>query len=170
MYAVVGCTDCSSLWVIETGGETATCPRCGSRHRTEKLREFATAEEADVAREARAAMVANRRGAGDSAPSFGALEAAVDGDAVDDAARLEAAGIDPDEVEAAGERATEGRSSRSKREVVLDAFDAHDEPDVEEIRSYAAEYGVEGDYVEKLLRKLERAGEVTDTGSGYRRL
>lgn len=170
MYAVVGCTDCSSLWVIETGGKTATCPRCGSRHRTEKLREFATAEDADAAREARSAMVANRRDAGDTAPSFGDLEAAVDGDAVDDATRLEAAGIDPDEVEAAGERAMEGQSSRSRREIVLDAFEEHDQPDVGVICNYAAERGVDGEYVQKLLRKLERAGEVTDTGSGYRRL
>lgn len=170
MYAVVGCTDCSSLWVIETGGKTTTCPRCGSRHRTEKLRHFAEAEDADAAREARSAIVANRRDAGDAAPSFGDLEAAIDGDAVDDEVRLEAAGIDPERVAEAGERASEGHSSRSRRETVLDAFDVHERPTAEEIRSYASEHGVSGEYVEKVLEKLERSGEVTDTGAGYRKL
>lgn len=172
MYAVVGCTDCSSLWVIETGGETTSCPRCGSRHRTEKLRHFAEAEDADAAREARAAIVANRRGEGDAAPSFGDLEAAIDGDAVDDETRLEAAGIDPERVAEAGERAASGRgsSSPSRREAVLSAFDRHDEPSADQIRAVAGEHDVPREYVDRLLEKLERAGEVTDTGDGYRRL
>lgn len=172
MYAVVGCTDCSSLWVIETGNESATCPRCGSRHRTETLHHFAEAEDADAARDARSAIVANRRDGGDAAPSFGDLEAAIDGDAVDDATRLEAAGIDPEAVAEAGERAAEGRGggSRSRREVVLDALDAMDAPTTEEVRAYAEDRGVDGEYVDRALRKLVRAGEVAETGGGYRRL
>lgn len=171
MYAVVGCTDCSSLWVIETGADSATCPRCGSRHRTESLRHFAEAEAADVARDARAAIVAARRDAGDSAPSFGDLEASIHGDAVDDETRLEAAGIDPDEVADAGERAASGTGgSRSRREVVLDALADLDAPTADEVRAYAAEYGVDGEYVDRALRKLVRAGEITENGGEYRRL
>ena len=170
MYAVVGCTECSSLWVIEDGGDSATCPRCGKRHQTSKLRHFAEAAEADDAREARAALVANRRGAGDSAPSFGDLEASIGEDVIDDETRLEAAGIDPDEVAAAGERASGGGGSRSRREIVLDAFEEHDEPDADEIRAYAADHGVPRDYVDRALRKLEGQGEIVETRSGYRRL
>lgn len=169
MYAVVGCTDCSSLWVIETGGETATCPRCGSRHQRDALRHFAEAEDATTARDARSAIVANRREAGDAAPSFGDLEAAIDGAAVDDETRLEAAGIDPDEVAAAGERASGGSGgSPSRREVVLSALEDLDEPTAGEVRTYAAERGVSGEYVDRALRKLVRAGEVTETPTGYR--
>jgi len=171
MYAVVGCTDCSSLWVIETGNETASCPRCGSRHRTDELRHFAEAEDPDAARDARSAIVANRRDAGDAAPSFGDLEAAIDGDAVDDEVRLEAAGIDPEAVAEAGERASGGDGgSPSRREVVLSALEQLDQPTDDEVRAYAEEHGVPGEYVDRALRKLVRAGEVTETGGGYRTL
>lgn len=170
MYAVVGCTECTSLWVIEDGSDSATCPRCGKRHRTEKLRHFAEAEDADDAREARAAIVANRRDAGDAAPSFGDLETSIAEDVVDDEIRLKAAGIDPEEVAAAGERASGGGGSRSRKEIVLDAFDVHDEPDVDAIRAYADERGVSGEYVDRALRKLEGRGEIVETAAGYRRL
>lgn len=171
MYAVVGCTECSSLWVIEVGSDSATCPRCGKRHQTDRLRHFAEAEDADDAREARAAFVANRRDAGDAAPSFGDLEASIGEDVVDDEVRLEAAGIDPDAVAEAGERASAGQgSSRSRKEIVLDAFDAHEEPTADEIRSYAEEHGVPVEYVDRALQKFERRGEVVETAAGYRRL
>ncbi|AGN00127.1 hypothetical protein L593_00860 [Salinarchaeum sp. Harcht-Bsk1] len=170
MYAVVGCTECSSLWVIEQGGDSATCPRCGKRHQTKKLRHFAEAAEADDAREARAALVANRRGAGDAAPSFGDLEASIGEDVIDDETQLEAAGIDPEAVAEAGERASGGGGSRSRREIVLDAFDVHEEPDGAAIRDYAEEHGVPREYVDRALRKLEGRGEIVETRSGYRRL
>lgn len=170
MYAVVGCTECSSLWVIEVGADSATCPRCGKRHRTDKLRHFAEAEAADDAREARAALVANRRDAGDAAPSFGELEASIGEDVVDDATRLEGAGIDPDAVADAGERASGGGDSRSRREIVLDAFDVCDEPGRGDIYDHADEHGVDREYVDRVLRKLERRGEVVETAGGYRRI
>lgn len=171
MYAVVGCTECQSLWVIEVGGDSATCPRCSKRHRTDRLRHFAETEEADDAREARAALVANRRDAGDTAPSFGDLEASIGEDVIDDEMQLEAAGIDPDAVAEAGERAAGGQGdSRSRKEVVLDAIDAHDEPTAKEIRTYAEEHGVPDEYVDRALTKFERRGEVVQTAEGYRRL
>jgi len=171
MYAVVGCTECSSLWVIEVGADSATCPRCGTRHRTDRLRHFAEMTEADDAREARAALVANRRGAGDDAPSFGDLEASIEEDVVDDEERLEAAGIDPDAVAEAGERADEtDRDTRSQREIVLDAFEVHDEPAADTVRAYAAENGVSREYVDRALQKLERSGEIVETPTGYRRI
>lgn len=171
MYAVVGCTECQSLWVIEDGTDSATCPRCGKRHDTDKLRHFADAPDADAAREARAALVANRRDGGDAAPSFGDLEAAIDAEVVDDATRLEAAGVDPEAVAEAGERASEGSGgSRSRKEIVLDALDALDRPTAAEVREYATERGVPAEYVERALEKLERGGEVARSGDGYRRL
>lgn len=170
MYAVVGCTECSSLWVIEDGADSATCPRCGKRHKTDKLRHFAEATEADDAREARAALVANRRDAGDDAPSFGELEASIEEDVVDDATRLEAAGIDPEEVAAAGERASGGGDSPNRREIVLAAFDDFDEPDREAIYGHAEEHGVDREYVDRVLGKLERQGGIVETADGYRQV
>jgi len=171
MYAVVGCTKCQSLWVIEVGGDSATCPRCGKRHQTDRLRHFAEAEDADDAREARAALIANRQDAGDAVPSFGELEASIGEDVVDDEELLEAAGIDPDEVAEAGERAVGGRGgSRSRKEIVLDAFDVHDEPTEEDIRAYGEEHGVPVEYVDRALGKFERRGEIVETADGYRRL
>jgi len=171
MYAVVGCTDCGSLWVIEDGPDSATCPRCGRRHATDKLRHLAEAEGGDAAREARAALVANRRDAGDAAPSFGDLEAAMDAEVVDEETRLEAAGIDPKAVAEAGERAASGSGdSRSRREIVLDAFETFDTPSEEQIRAYATEHGVPEEYVADALANLQRRGAVAETADGYRRL
>lgn len=171
MYAVVGCTDCGSLWVLEVGGDSATCPRCGKRHDTDRLKHFAEAEDADEAREARAAIVANRRDAGDAAPSFGDLEAAVDVEVVDEATRLKDAGIDPEAVAEAGERAAGGTGgTRTRREVVLGAFEEHERPDAATIRAYAVEHGVPEAYVDRALEKLRRAGEISETAEGYRRL
>lgn len=171
MYAVVGCTDCSSLWVIEVGNQTATCPRCGSRHDTDALRHFAEAEDADEAREARSALVAHRQGAEDVAPGFGDSDDALDAEIVDDAERLEDAGIDPDAVAEAGERANAGSGGgQSRRAVVEEALETLEEPSVERIRAYADERGVPREYVSRLLEKLVHAGEVTETDDGYRLL
>ena len=87
-----------------------------------------------------------------------------------DEAFLSASGVDTDAVAAAGERATERDGSRSRKRVVLDALSELEAPTARAIREYAAEAGVEASYVDRALRKLERAGEVTETDGVYRKL
>lgn len=66
-YQVVGCSECSSLWILEhTGDESAICPTCGTKHQRQNLRPKATAEESDVAAQKRSALLADRRGEADA--------------------------------------------------------------------------------------------------------
>jgi hypothetical protein len=177
MYAVVGCTDCHALWLLSDpdAAETATCPRCGRRHRTAKLKRFVTAEDRETARDARAAMLADAADATDafeSTPSVAEMEADTDEAVVDDREYLDAAGLDADEVAAAGERSSHGSrsGSRSRPEVVRDALRTLDDPDERDVVAYAADHGVPADAAADLLDRLVRRGEVTDHGGTYRLL
>lgn len=170
MYAVVGCSECGALWIVEGRPETTSCPRCGRRHQFERLKNFVETDDEDHAREARAAMVAERGGereAFDALGSFGELEAELDDAGVSDAEYLEGAGLDPEEVAAAAET-DDGSSSR--RETVLDALGALDRPTEAEVVAYATAQDVPEGYVREALEKLVRAGAVTERDGRYRRL
>lgn len=175
MYAVVGCTDCHALWLLADpdAAETATCPRCGRRHRTAGLKRFVTAEDRATAREARAAMLADAADATDafeSTPSVAEMEATTDDAVVDDAEYLDAAGIDPDDVAAAGERSDRGSGSRSRPETVRAALRELDDPDEDDVVAYATDHGVPADAAADLLDRLVRRGEATQSGGTYRLL
>jgi hypothetical protein len=175
MYAVVGCNRCDALWVVEGTPETTSCPRCGKRHRFRKLRRFYEAETSTEAKDARSKLIARRGGHGETLAELGGFETLgreADRVGVSDEEYLEGSGVDSETVARAGERADEaGRSTgRSKRQVVLDALCELDRPTEEEIEEYAAEAGVDGEYVERALTKLSRAGEVSENGGRYRRL
>lgn len=174
MYAVVGCSDCHALWLLEDPGasETATCPRCRRQHRTARLKRLFTADDRDAAREARAAMLADAADATDvfeSTPSVAAMEAETETSVVDDREYLDAAGIDADDVAAVDERATD-RRSRSRPDIVRDAIRTLDDPDADDVVAYATERGVPADAAADLLDRLVRRGEATDDGGTYRLL
>jgi predicted Rossmann fold nucleotide-binding protein DprA/Smf involved in DNA uptake len=167
MYAVVGCSNCRALWVVEDRPETSRCPRCRTRHRFERLKTFAETESADAAARARSELLAERADEGEFVDP-----AAVDTDTVgmSEEAFLAASGLDAEEVAASGDRRAPGKGSRSRRQVVLEALEAHQAPTDDEVRAYAADHGVEAADVDRALSKLERAGEVTRSGGAYRRL
>ena len=166
MYAVVGCSNCRALWVVEDRPETTLCPRCRTRHRFERLKAFAETDSAEAAARARSERLAARTEAGEFVPpeDVDADEVGMSGEAF-----LAASGLDTDEIGAAANRAG-GGDARSRRQVVLDALADLEAPTDEAVRAYAAEHGVEAPYVERALSKLERAGEVTRTDGVYRRL
>ena len=171
MYAVVGCSACRALWVVDGRPETTGCPRCGKRHRFDALKKFATAEDAATAKQARSALLAKRQGAEDafaSIDAFDDLEADLDAVGTSDEEYLTKSGIDADEVAGAKERAMGGQQSRSRREVVRDSLAELDEPDAEAVVAYASEHGVPPDYVRKALEKLRRSGDVIRTSEGFR--
>lgn len=174
MYAVVGCSSCSALWVVDGRPETTSCPRCGTRHRFERLKRFAETDDAEAARHARAALLAEREGRAEAFAELGSsadLEARAEAAGIDDAAYLEASGVDPNEVTAAGERAERGeRSRRSRREIIVDALSELDRPTEEEVIAYAAEHGVPAEYADRALEKLVRRGEVSEQDGRYRPL
>jgi hypothetical protein len=173
VYAVVGCSECSMLWVVEGRPETSQCPRCGTRRPYAKRRKFVSTEDEDHAREVRASILANRSGHGDSfakLDSFAEMDEYVDDVGSDDEAYLEASGIDADEVAAAGERAGQSRSGggQSRQETVRAALRELDEPTEDDVVAYASERDVPADYTRTALEKLVRAGEVTENRGVYR--
>lgn len=174
MYAVVGCSECSHLWLIEGRSETTQCPRCGTQRAYEKRKKFVETDDADHARDVRASMLANRQGEGDTfakLDSFSDLETDVADGVIDDEEYLEQSGLDADELEAAGERDPRGSTrSGSKKEIVERALTELEQPTEDEIVDYAAEYGVSAAYVENALEKLARRGEVSESRGRYRRL
>ena len=172
MYRVVGCRDCGALWIVADRPETTACPRCGSRHPFDRLHAFAETAEEDAARRARAALLADRAGQGEAFAEVDAdLAGQLDFEAVADAERLDAAGVDREAIDAAGERATAGSARPpSRREVVLGALEALDRPTEDEVADYAADRDVPRGAAIDLLGKLARRGEVSESGGRYRRL
>lgn len=175
MYAVVGCSDCSALWVVSGRPETTRCPRCGTRRQFDKLRTFAETEDAAAAKEVRAAMLADRSGereAFDAVDSFAALEAEVDDAGMDEEEYIDRAGLDSDAVSEAGERAESGDAGggTSRKDAVLAALRDLDSPTEAEVVARAAEAGVPESYAREALEKLRRAGEVSESRGTYRLL
>ena len=166
MYAVVGCRECHALWVVEGRPETTGCPRCRTRFQFAKLKTFAETDDASDAARVRSAILA-KRADGEFVPPE-----TVDVDAVgmSDDEFLEASGIDSGAVADAAERTTGAGRTRSRKQVVLDALSALDEPTEDAVRAYAAENGVPAAYTERALKKLTRAGELTETDGVYRQL
>ncbi|KOX94484.1 DUF5817 domain-containing protein [Haloarcula rubripromontorii] len=174
MYAVVGCSDCSALWVTEGRPETTQCPRCGTRRKHEKRRKFVETDDEAHAREVRASMLANRQGEGDAfaeLDSYAEMERQVDDAGVDDKTYLEDSGVDTDAVSAAADRAEQGAASGSSRkETVLSALRNLDQPTEADVVAYAEERGVPASYTRKALQKLVRAGEASESRGQYRLL
>ncbi|ADD06484.1 uncharacterized protein Nmag_2931 [Natrialba magadii ATCC 43099] len=174
MYAVVGCSECSNLWIIEGRSETTQCPRCGARRPYERRKKFVETDDANHAREVRASMLANRQGQGEAfaeLESFEVLESNVADGVVDDTEYLAESGLDVDEVEAAGDRDPRGSTrSGSKKEIVERALAELDSPTEDEIISYAGERGVSAGYVQRALEKLTRQGTVSESRGEYRLL
>lgn len=171
MYAVVGCSACSALWMLEGRQETAECPRCGKTHQYGKLKTFVETEDADHAREVRASMLASREGHADefaAVDSFAQLDERIGGPVVGDKEYLEGSGLDADDIAAAGE--TDNGGSKSRQRIVLDAVEAVEEPTSENVIEYASARGVPESFVERALEKLVRGGDLTESGGRYRRL
>ncbi|MFC7213824.1 DUF5817 domain-containing protein [Saliphagus sp. GCM10025334] len=174
MYAVVGCSECSHLWLFEGRSETTQCPRCGSRKPYERRKKFVETDDPDHAREVRASMLANRQGQGEAfarVDSFADLESRVADGVVSDEDYLEESGLDVEEVAAAGERdPRQPTRSGSKKDVVEQALSDLEEPTEDEVIAYAGDQGVDAGYVRKALEKLVRAGEVSESRGRYRSL
>jgi ribosomal protein S27E len=172
VYSVVGCPDCGALKIVEDRPDTTSCPRCGRRSAFDTLRQFYRGGDAETAREVRSRLLAERSGNDPEAAGYiDRADRAADA-GMDDDEYLERAGLDAEEVAAAGERADSagGSNSRSRREIVLDALREHDRPTAGEVRAYAAEQGVDPEYAEEALARLRRAGEVSESGGRYRLL
>ncbi len=118
-------------------------------------------------------MLANRQGHGDAfaeLDSFAEMNSQVEHAGMDDEEFLDRSGIDTEEVSAAEKRSRGENTSKSKKQVVLDALSTFDRPEESEIVAYAYERGVSRDYVEAALEKLVHRGEVSESRGRYRRI
>jgi len=168
MFAVVGCSNCDELWVVEGRPDSTQCRRCGTRRQFSTLKKFAETETADAAKNVRSVMKQRRAGDDADLDSFAAMgEDAADA-GIDESDYLDAVGVDSAAVAEAGE--TGSSRSLSKREAVETAIDELDRPTADAVAAFAAEHGVDRDYVERALDKLERGGEITESGGEYRSL
>jgi len=175
MYAVVGCGECDALWVVSGRPETTGCPRCGKRHTFDRLKRFVETEDEDVARQARAKLLAERSGHGEAfaeLDSFDALAGRLSDVGVTDEEYLAGSGLDVEEVAAAGERAARGlgTGTGSRREVIEAALRERDAPTEDEVVDYAAEHGVPAEAARRLLDGLVRAGEASENRGHFRLL
>lgn len=171
MYAVVGCGECSSLWVVEGRPETTQCPTCRKRHRFSALKKFAETDDADAAREARATLLSGRSDhAPDELESFSELESRTEAGGMSDEEYLEKSGLDAERVNRAGERATETQGNQSRTEIVREALSTLDRPTESEVVAYAQERDVPTEFTERALEKLVRGGEVSEHRGRYRLL
>lgn len=174
MYSVVGCSDCEALWVVEGRPETTGCPRCGRRHRFDRLRRLAESEDEDEARQARTAILAERSGESGALADLGTFAELADRtareDAVTDEEYLRAAGIDPDEVVAAAEGARADSGAANRVDVVRTALRELESPTTSAVVAYAAARDVPRPAARALLDRLVEAGEATEDRGRYRLL
>lgn len=171
MYAVVGCSNCRALWIVADRPETTSCPRCDSRHQFDRLEQFATTESKEAAREARAALLAAEQDRGEdyeALESVTEMESRIGDGVVGDETYLAESGLDPEAVAAAGQPQDSGPTGR--REQILAAIDALEEPTQEAVVEYATDRGIPAERVREALEKLGREGTIVEGPAGYRRL
>jgi hypothetical protein len=178
MYAVVGCNQCSNMWLLSDpdGQQSAKCPRCRKTHQTKKLRRFIETEDRNAARQARAALLAKKHGDSEAfaeTAHVSELERLVEESGIDDEEYLEGSGIDAAEVDAAAERATASRTSSgsgSRVDTVKTVLREADRPTEDDVARAAEERGVPAEAARDVLEKLRRRGEVSESRGRYRLL
>jgi hypothetical protein len=164
------------LWLLSDprASKTAKCPRCGKTHQTKKLKRLFESDDRTAAQQARSALLAKKQGQSESfadVDHVADLEAQTDEPVIADREYLEAAGLDADEVAAAGDHSAGG--SKPRDEIVREAVDAaggDDKPTETEIVDYAEQHGVPAEKASELLIKLCRRGEASESGGRYRLL
>lgn len=168
MYAVVGCSECGSYWLLadpETQ-DTARCQSCGTRHQTDRLKQFQTADTREAAAAARARLLADDQDEPLATATETAFDEPTETAPIDDRDYLAAHGVDAEAVEQAGD-VSSGRS-RSRDEILRDAVREHDTR--EAILSAAVADGLDREAASDLLERLVRRGEATEAGGSYRLL
>ncbi|MFB6254148.1 MAG: DUF5817 domain-containing protein [Halobacteriaceae archaeon] len=167
MFAVVGCRECSALWVISLDIQSTKCPQCGHQHQVDKLKKFITTENKDEAIELRSAMLAKRQGHADAFANldgFSELEEQLADAGIDDTEYLNAKGIDVDDVSMDRNESLH----QSREEIIKQAIDTLDEPTTESIIQYAVSHGVSEEFSRSTLEKMRQEGIIAKQNSIYR--
>jgi hypothetical protein len=172
VYTLVGCRECDALWIVADRPETTNCPRCQTRHPFDRLKSFAQDEDEALVREARTRLLATRQGDAEAIEDldhYEELETEVEEAGIADEEYLEAVGIDAEAV-AEADSDDGGSGSESRKEIVRRGVHELDAPTAEDVLAFANERDVPRDRARKLLDRMVRAGEVSETGGEYRAL
>ena len=171
MYDVVGCGQCSTLWIRSGEAATATCPRCGKRHQVDRLKPLAQAATADGAREARTQLLAERGADNpDAIAGFAEIAEAASEPIVSEVAHMKQAGVDVDAVSAAGERATTTPRVTPRADRIKRILDEHAPVSRSVLIDAAEKEGIEPSVTRDILEKLTQRGAVLEMDDGYRLL
>lgn len=172
MFAVVGCRECGTFWIVQDAPKTTGCPRCGTRHEYARLKKFVETDDADKAREARSRLIAEQSGYADAYADLGSFS------------ELERQYDDPHPSEFVDAQSIDSpsrarRSSRSvpstdqqisldsARPIVLSAIRDLDRPTLASIIQYADAHGVTADQAREQLESLVETGNVRVENDRY---
>jgi len=172
VYSLVGCRECDALWVVLDRPETTTCPRCETRHPFDRLKRFAEDDDETVVREARTQLLAARQGDSDAVADldhYEQLGAALEESGIDEAEYLDGVGVDTASLDAAT-TSSESTGTEHCRDIVLRAVRELDAPTADAVVTFASQRDVSPERARELLKKLVRAGEVSETDGEYRAL
>ena len=166
---VTVCSNCKTVFIVKKLPKTTTCRGCGKRHKFKKLKRYYQTEDKDAARKARTEFQARVRDLDDHferAREKGVLEDTADQLITDDE-YLDAKGVDPEAVADAEERAIEAtHRQKSQKDIVLDAVTEQENPNRDDVRAYAEQFGMDGEKALKKLDKFREYGEVSGTYNG----
>lgn len=159
-HAVVGCSDCSNLWIITAGNETSSCPRCGTQYPLTKLRKLATTTDKTHARELRGQLLAEQHGTPEQSPeetSYTTLEAELD-------TKNTPAAPSTSETETTPHRLSHG----SKRDLLEHTIKTLEHPTLASIQDAMETNGIDPAQTEALLDKLRQDGSLIKENELYR--
>lgn len=171
MYTVTICPDCQYVWIIEDVPDRTQCKRCRTSHQFKNLRNLKQTEDMEEARRYRAACQAQAEGRDDDFARAVEEENILDRDVdieVDFSNRFEREGVDPEEVNKAGD--VSSQKSKSELEIVQEAVNTIENPTLEEITEYSGERDVGAEKVEKVVEKMRQRGELIRSGNGYKKI
>ena len=173
LRTVVICPNCRATFIVQDIPQSTTCRRCRKRHQFKKLKHYFQSEDKDAVRTVRTAVQARIDDLDDEferAQNAGVLEDVV-GELIDDNEYISGMGVDAEEVSAAEERALRNQNrQKSKKDIIFDAVREQDSPTRDDVRTYAEQFGMDGDDALAMLDKWRENGQISGSWDGPFRL
>ncbi|MFC4553611.1 MULTISPECIES: DUF5817 domain-containing protein [Halorussus] len=169
LRTVTVCPNCKSVFIVQSIPETTTCGRCRKRHKFKKLKHYYQSEDADAARQVRTKVQASVNSLDEPyerARENGVLDEEI-AEVVANDDYLDQMGADSDAAKEAEERALENKHrSKSQKDIVFDAVSEQSDPDRDDVREYAEQFGMNGDKALAMLDKFRERGDIGGTYNG----
>jgi len=158
-YAVVVCSECEFVRIVDQTNKTSKCGRCGKQKKMKQMKKFVTTDSQEKARLVASEVRAKQKGYEDDFH-----EAYENGEF--DLSNYSGVSGPRDWV---GEDGSNNSStSRSDKQIVLDVISDCECPTFDNIVDGASVYGLDEEKTEKLLSRLRRSGDVLKSNQEYR--